>query len=105
MVSCEFERQVAQVYMFPKTFIPAGLCKYSEPFPTWFSEEVSGDGVVSLVKPEMHQNSSSDFLQQSEALEVLAEGENPFPINLKDAFSTAGWVVQRLRYYSHYFYG
>lgn len=66
------------------------MCKYSEPFPTWFSEEVSGDGGVSLVKPEMHQNSSSDFLQQNEALEVLAEGENLFPINLNDAFSTAG---------------
>lgn len=90
MVSCEFERQIAQMYMFPKTFIPAGLCKYSEPFHSWFFEEVSGDGGVSLVKPEMHQNSSSDFLQQNEALEVLAEGENPFPINLKDAFSMAG---------------
>lgn len=68
MVSCEFERQVALANLLPKTLIPAGLCKYSEPFPTGLSEEVSGDGGVSLVKPEMHQNSSSDFLQQNRPL-------------------------------------
>lgn len=40
-----------------------------------FSEEDSCNDGVSLKKSQMHLNSSSDFLQQNEALEVLVEGE------------------------------